>query len=150
MSAPRHFRIGSSRRLELHIKEMACSTYFFTKGQLGELLEMLAAEARGLEVPAASDETVAEAFQQRWTFSRLRGSFGRQNLPLSVRAEVFERDGATCRYCDAALTWDTYECDHVHPVSKGGSNDPQNLAAACEPCNRSKGAKTLEEWLGSK
>lgn len=40
------------------------------------------------------------------------------------------------------------ECDHVFPISKGGSNEDDNLVAACVPCNRSKGANTPEQWRG--
>jgi 5-methylcytosine-specific restriction endonuclease McrA len=111
---------------------------------------MLMAEVGDMPVRPSSDELVATAFNQRRTYSRVRGSYGRINQPLSIRAQVFERDGETCRYCGAALTWQTYECDHVHPVSKGGSSDLKNLAAACEPCNRSKGAKPLKEWSGQR
>ena len=36
--------------------------------------------------------------------------------------------------------------DHVVPLVSGGPNDPGNLAPACEDCNRSKGARTPDEW----
>jgi hypothetical protein len=62
-----------------------------------------------------------------------------------LRAAVFERDDYTCRYCGKRGT--PLECDHVTPVSKGGKTDESNLVTACRSCNRSKGAKTLEEWL---
>lgn len=35
-------------------------------------------------------------------------------------------------------------------MSKGGSNEDDNLVAACAPCNRSKGAMTLEQWKAKK
>jgi 5-methylcytosine-specific restriction endonuclease McrA len=56
---------------------------------------------------------------------------------------VVARDGYFCRYCgcDNALT-----LDHVQPRSRGGSDDPVNLALACKPCNSSKGARTPAEW----
>jgi hypothetical protein len=63
-------------------------------------------------------------------------------LPPSVwavlRKEVFERDD----FHSLDL-----HCDHILAVSRGGSNDMENLATACRQCNLSKGAKTLEEWL---
>lgn len=37
-------------------------------------------------------------------------------------------------------------CDHVHPKSKGGSDDLDNLVTACESCNTSKGDKLIHEW----
>ena len=62
-----------------------------------------------------------------------------------LRSEVFERDNYTCQYC--GQRGGELECDHVHPVSKGGSNHTENLVAACKACNREKRAKTLDEWM---
>jgi len=39
-----------------------------------------------------------------------------------------------------------FEVDHLHPRAKGGGNEITNLVAICRACNRSKGAKLLEEW----
>lgn len=62
----------------------------------------------------------------------------------ALRKAVFERDGYACQYCGTTCT--TLYCDHVVPVSKGGTNALENLVAACRPCNSSKGARTPEEW----
>jgi len=35
--------------------------------------------------------------------------------------------------------------DHVHPKSKGGSKDWENIVLSCHECNRKKGNKNLEE-----
>ncbi|WP_431861427.1 HNH endonuclease [Azospirillum sp.] len=64
---------------------------------------------------------------------------------LQVRRAILIRDDYTCQYCGARS--DKMECDHVVPVSRGGSNDPENLVAACYDCNRSKGSKLVSEWL---
>ncbi len=63
---------------------------------------------------------------------------------LAMRASVFERDGFACTYCGDADG--PLHCDHVVPVSRGGTNDIDNLATACFRCNCSKGAKLLSEW----
>lgn len=73
-----------------------------------------------------------------------RGSV-RQSLPASLRAQIFERDGEQCQYCDS-LTG-PFEIDHIHPVSRGGTNTPSNLVVACRECNRSKRDKLVDEWL---
>lgn len=57
--------------------------------------------------------------------------------------EIFTRDGNRCVYCGRA---DDLTLDHVVPLSRGGSNEPDNLATACRSCNSSKNAKTPEEW----
>lgn len=61
-----------------------------------------------------------------------------------IRAEVFERDNYTCGYCGARGV--ALECDHIVPVAKGGTHELENLKTACKPCNRSKAAKSLEDW----
>lgn len=63
-----------------------------------------------------------------------------------LRSAVFARDDYTCRYCGVRGT--QLECDHVMPVSRGGSNGLDNLVTACIGCNRSKRDKTPEEWAG--
>jgi hypothetical protein len=62
-----------------------------------------------------------------------------------LRSAVFERDRYTCTYCGAR--GQRLECDHIHPLSRGGSNDITNLTTACTDCNRSKHSKTLAEWI---
>lgn len=68
-------------------------------------------------------------------------------LPIKwaeTRKRIFERDNYTCGYCFAR--GGRLECDHVIAVSRGGSNDDENLLTACFKCNRSKRAKTVAEW----
>lgn len=64
-----------------------------------------------------------------------------------IRRRIFERDDYTCAYC--GLRGVRLECDHIFPVALGGSHDDDNLATACFACNRSKRAKTLDQWRAS-
>lgn len=61
-----------------------------------------------------------------------------------IRTRIFKRDNYTCQYCGERGV--KIECDHVIPVSKGGSSTDDNLKTACFKCNRSKRDKTLSEW----
>ncbi len=49
-----------------------------------------------------------------------------------------------CEYCLALgkFSFHPFQIDHIVPPSKGGSNDPRNLANACHFCNGSKHIKT--------
>jgi len=63
----------------------------------------------------------------------------------ALRARLFERDAWRCRYCGELLTAETATLDHVLPVSKGGADDPENLATACLMCNSIKSGRTYED-----
>ena len=61
-----------------------------------------------------------------------------------MRQVVFARDGRTCVYC--GLRTGRLTCDHVIPVSRGGSSTLDNLVTACLACNLAKATQTPEEW----
>lgn len=48
-----------------------------------------------------------------------------------------------CVYCGAKAT----AREHIVPLDGGGTNDIENIAPACKPCNSSKGTKPLLVWL---
>lgn len=67
-----------------------------------------------------------------------------------LRFEVMRRDNHACRYCGRAAPNVTLTVDHVVPVALGGSDDPTNLATACQDCNSGKattplGAPTVDD-----
>ncbi|WP_168206218.1 RHS repeat-associated core domain-containing protein [Labrenzia sp. PHM005] len=69
------------------------------------------------------------------------------------KAQTNNKGKVECGYCGQELT-DEYghpnskEYDHVKAYSKGGSAEIDNITASCRSCNRSKGAKDVEDWLG--
>ena len=69
----------------------------------------------------------------------------RRSIPNETRQTVLEREGRRCAYCGDKEG--PFDFDHLFPVSKGGLNSDSNIVLACVPCNRSKGAKTLKEWM---
>lgn len=58
-------------------------------------------------------------------------------IPEALRAAVLERDGYRCLWCAAT---EPLHIDHIHPWSKGGENEYDNLQTLCGPCNIRKGA----------
>jgi 5-methylcytosine-specific restriction endonuclease McrA len=60
-------------------------------------------------------------------------------------AQLYEDQGGHCAYCGIGLCGE-YHVDHMVPLTKGGSNWPDNLALACPTCNHSKRDLLLPEW----
>ena len=53
-----------------------------------------------------------------------------------------------CWYCGTDLSKTGEHIDHRVPLSRGGSNWPENLVLTCPKCNLSKGSKLPHEWNG--
>jgi hypothetical protein len=60
----------------------------------------------------------------------------RTNVSVRTRFLVFQRDLYKCRICNNSGV--KLELDHVVPVSRGGSNELDNLQTLCVACNRGK------------
>lgn len=75
--------------------------------------------------------------------ARIRRAEGAHGI-ADIRAQ-FDRQKGRCYWCGKKVG-DTYHVDHIVPLSRGGSNWPENLVIACSTCNRSKGNKLPHEW----
>eukprot|EP00466_Bigelowiella_natans_P009148 jgi/Bigna1/61517/fgenesh1_kg.22_\ len=67
----------------------------------------------------------------------------RPSLKPNLRRRVFTRDNCTCCYCGKNFELRHLTIDHRYPVSKGGSNNIDNLVTSCFPCNKEKAAEVL-------
>ena len=65
-------------------------------------------------------------------------------MTSAIIQEVIAAPGGICPYCGEPF--EGGHIDHVVPVSRGGTNDRENLVYCCTSCNLSKHDKTLEEW----
>lgn len=56
---------------------------------------------------------------------------------------IIERAGGRCEYCQSQMIYSgqTFEFDHITPVSRAGETSLENLALACGGCNRHKSNK---------
>lgn len=52
--------------------------------------------------------------------------------------QIAYRDDFICQFCGGKPDNDNIEIEHMIPVSKGGSDNEENLVAACKKCNRNK------------
>lgn len=62
----------------------------------------------------------------------------RKSISKKIRFEVFKRDKFMCQYCGESAPNVVLHIDHIHPVSKGGTNHILNLITSCNNCNQGK------------
>lgn len=73
----------------------------------------------------------------------------RKAIKPVTRFEVFKRDGFACQYCGQKPPAVVLHVDHILAVSRGGTNEINNLLTACQTCNQGKAARSLEVMPGS-
>lgn len=71
-----------------------------------------------------------------------KGDHSLNDIRLQYKAQK-----GLCWWCGKEMI-DNYHVDHRIPLSRGGSNAPENLCIACPECNLSKGNKLPHEWNG--
>lgn len=64
----------------------------------------------------------------------------RRLFTYEERKATLRRSGGVCASCGKKLTTKTMTMDHIIPLSRGGTNEPENLVALCEECNKEKGS----------
>jgi len=76
-----------------------------------------------------------------------------ERATMGLRERLCKETGEKCIYCEAAITPQGMQIDHIFPESRGGPDlRDVNLVAACSACNDSKTGKrnqTPHEWFGA-
>lgn len=76
-----------------------------------------------------------------------------ERVTMTLRERLHQEVGGRCVYCEAEITPEGMQIDHIFPESRGGPDlRDVNLVAACSACNDSKTGKrnqTPHEWFGA-
>ena len=86
--------------------------------------------------PYCSEHTLSEQerrlLAQPWRVGYSDPMYAR-NRPL-----VFKRDGGRCVRCGFDVSPRAYICDHIIPLSEGGTSAIENLQTLCRSCSKRK------------
>ncbi len=66
----------------------------------------------------------------------------------NTRSQLYEDSGGVCYLCGSTVSPTGWWVDHIIPVARGGQTVEGNLAVSCQPCNRRKHTKLVEELHG--
>lgn len=81
-------------------------------------------------------------YHKRW-FNRKRTNGNGPGLTLLEWETILATYSHKCAYCGST---NRITQDHVQPLSRGGTDSPDNVVPACKSCNSKKGDKTPVEW----
>lgn len=84
----------------------------------------------------------AKAVRRKRNMKLAGGHVSAADIRLQVKSQKNK-----CWWCGKTIG-DEYHIDHVLPISRGGSNNPNNIVISCPKCNLSKGDKLPTEWIG--
>jgi len=62
----------------------------------------------------------------------------REYIPVEIRHQVSAKYKFKCKYCGRSVRHVKCHVDHIIPLSRGGTNDIDNLCLACQDCNLRK------------
>jgi len=68
------------------------------------------------------------------------GSHTKEDILLQYKSQK-----GKCWWCGIELN-DVYHVDHLVPLSRGGTDNPNNLVVTCQFCNLSKKDKLPQDW----
>lgn len=60
---------------------------------------------------------------------------------MTIR-NLYVKQRGKCAICENYL-FGKFETDHIIPLSKNGSNQPENIQLLCPKCNKEKGCKEI-------
>ncbi len=59
-------------------------------------------------------------------------------IPSHEKRHIYDRQNGLCAYCGQHRNIKYMTVDHIMPLSKGGTDDVENLQCTCKMCNRLK------------
>ena len=71
----------------------------------------------------------------------------RRFFTTKERNMIYNRSEGHCGICGRFIPLEEYTIDHIIPLSKGGTNDLDNLQACCGFCNKAKDDSMGEEFF---
>ena len=71
----------------------------------------------------------------------------RRFFTTKERNMIYNRSEGHCGICGRFIPLEEYTIDHIIPLSKGGTNDLDNLQACCSFCNKAKDDSMGEEFF---
>jgi len=84
--------------------------------------------------------------QRRKALEKGGGELPIERIQLVYEDNIKKYGTLTCYLCEISILFGKDHLEHKIPLSRGGTNEYNNLAVACKKCNHSKRTKTEKEY----
>ena len=91
-------------------------------------------------------EKVKKYNQIKRTRQRKAGYLSVNIIQVVYEDNIKKYGTLTCILCNKPIEFGQDSLEHLQPISRGGTNEYNNLAIAHRKCNAQKTDRTLEEW----
>lgn len=112
---------------QIHRTPGKCAGYYFINTGTGEKTELK-------DIPMPKKKKKKSATKRR-------------GFSAEKRLIVYRKTNGHCYLCGEFVDFDSFEVEHKIPLSKGGTNDLNNLFPACHCCNNIKHDIYLRELM---
>jgi hypothetical protein len=86
--------------------------------------------------------------RKQWKYSMKKaGKLSKHTIQLVYEDNIKKFGTLTCYLCLKPIEIQKEHLEHKNPLSKGGTNDYENLGIACGRCNCRKHNMTVEQYL---
>ena len=71
----------------------------------------------------------------------------RRTIDPEERKIIYQKSKGHCYICGEFVDFDSFQVEHKVPLSKGGTNEMENLYCSCEFCNQLKQSYLFEDFI---
>jgi 5-methylcytosine-specific restriction endonuclease McrA len=90
-------------------------------------------------------QTVRDAVDAR--MAKQSNKRKRNVVRYNHRDLILKADDDSCVYCgESPENPSLLEIDHIQPLEDGGDNTFENMVTSCQPCNKKKGIRAVEDF----
>lgn len=122
-----------------HVGNIEKAYKFKTLEQTKEAKKQASKKTKFFDVYAITEDGILE----KVSFKKTK----RKQISKDLRNQVYDKTDGRCYLCGEFLDFDYFEVEHRIPLTKGGSNEFDNLFPSCHCCNTMKSSIYPQELI---
>ena len=136
----RKYRKNNKEKISLYNKEYRKKYYLRNKEKYKEFIRKFRQTEKG-KLSLRNMDIARRSKEKKG------GKLTIKTIRLVYEDNIKKYGTLTCEYCKNPIEFGKDTLEHKMPLSRGGTNNYENLCIVCRHCNSSKQSKTVEEFM---